>query len=128
MMHEVDEQLGGVSADLVIAPVGVGSFAQAVVSHYKSPGRGSSKVATVEADTSACLYKSLKGGSPDPLPFTVPTIMAGLNCGTVSSFVTGWTAARLSVTSSHTKPVRFSRPRALWLALVERRLWLHCDA
>ena len=100
MMHEVDEQLGGVSADLVIAPVGVGSFAQAVVSHYKSPGRGSSKVATVEADTSACLYKSLKGGSPDPLPFTVPTIMAGLNCGTVSS--NAWPLLRNGVDGSTT--------------------------
>lgn len=100
MMHEVDEQLGGASADLVIAPVGVGSFAQAVVAHYKSSGRRSSRVLTVEADTSACLYKSLKSGSPDPMPSTVPTIMAGLNCGTVSS--NAWPLLRNGVDGSAT--------------------------
>lgn len=84
MMLEIDEQLRQQVPDLVIAPVGVGSFAQAVVTHCKASGRRS-KVLTVEPDTAACLHKSLKKGTPVKLKTTTPTIMAGLDCGTVSS-------------------------------------------
>ncbi|SPO01596.1 related to diaminopropionate ammonia-lyase [Cephalotrichum gorgonifer] len=102
MMYEVDQQLGHTSPDLVIAPVGVGSFAQAVVSHYKSPDRPSTntKVLTVESDVAPCLYRSLKRDSPDPIACNVPTIMAGLNCGTVSS--NAWPLLRSGVDASLT--------------------------
>ncbi|KAI0906396.1 tryptophan synthase beta subunit-like PLP-dependent enzyme [Ustulina deusta] len=83
MMLEIDEQMGGEPIDLVIAPVGVGSFAQAVVSHYKAK-KPASKVLTVEPDTAACLYKSLRKGEM-VVERSSPTIMAGLDCGTVSS-------------------------------------------
>ncbi|KXX77179.1 Diaminopropionate ammonia-lyase, partial [Madurella mycetomatis] len=84
MLSEVDEQLTTQVANLVIAPVGVGSFAQAVTSHYKVPGR-ETMVLTVEPDTAACLYNSLVKGEPATLLTSVPTIMEGLNCETVSS-------------------------------------------
>lgn len=100
IMREIDEQLGGNNVDLVVAPVGVGSFAQAVVSHFKSPDKGRTKVMTVEADTAPCLYRSLVHGSPVSLPFTVPTIMAGLNCGTVST--TAWPTLQKGVDASLT--------------------------
>lgn len=100
MMREIDEQMEGSDADLVIAPVGVGSFAQSVVSHFKSPDKRKTKVMTVEADTSPCLYQSLVQGSSVPLPFTVPTIMAGLNCGTVST--TAWATLKTGVDASST--------------------------
>lgn len=100
MMGEIDEQLQGITADLVVAPVGVGSFAQAVVSHFKSSNRASTKVITVEADTAPCLYSSLARGSSASLPFTVPTIMAGLNCGTVST--TAWPVLKAGVDASST--------------------------
>ena len=98
MMGEIDEQLNGVSPDLVVAPVGVGSFAQAVVSHFKSPAKGATRVMTVEADTAPCLHHSLKHGSSVSLPFTVPTIMAGLDCGTVST--NAWPVLRAGVDAS----------------------------
>ncbi|OHF00303.1 hypothetical protein CORC01_04492 [Colletotrichum orchidophilum] len=80
---EIDEALAGVSPNLVVAPVGVDSFAHSVVNHYKAEGRDT-KVLTVEPDTAACLYKSLVAGEATPIE-TMPTILAGLNCGTVSS-------------------------------------------
>ncbi|KAK3393365.1 diaminopropionate ammonia-lyase family protein [Podospora didyma] len=89
MLSEIDEQLENQSqpADLIIVPVGVGSLAQAVVTHYRSLGVGT-KVLTVEPDTAACLYTNLRGDvagqKPVPLETTGPTIMAGLDCGTVS--------------------------------------------
>jgi threonine dehydratase len=84
MMREIDKQLGDQKPDLVVVPVGVGSFAQAVVSHYKASGHRS-RVLTVEPDTAACVYTSLTAGEPVALETTGPTIMEGLDCGTVSS-------------------------------------------
>jgi len=84
MMVEVDEQLGDRTATLVIVPVGVGSCAQSVVHHCNSGDRNT-KVLTVEPDGAACLYKSMVRGDRKSLETTIPTIMTGLNCGTVSS-------------------------------------------
>ncbi|OTA98290.1 hypothetical protein M426DRAFT_17549 [Hypoxylon sp. CI-4A] len=98
MLREVDTQLDDVHADLVVAPVGVGSFAHAVVSHYKSKETPSA-VLTVEPDTAACLWKSLKRQEVKPEE-TNPTIMAGLNCGTVSSI--SWPLLRDGVDASTT--------------------------
>lgn len=86
MMSEIDDQLEEEQATHVFAPVGVGSFAQAVTSHFRQEGR-STRVIGVEPDTAACLWKSLSGAASIAIE-TVPTIMAGLDCGTVST--TAW--------------------------------------
>lgn len=82
LVHEVDEQLGG-TPDLVAVPVGVGSLAEAVVHHYRRPGAPHPSVLSVEPDTAACVLASLTAGRPTTVP-THATVMAGLNCGTVS--------------------------------------------
>ncbi|CCL98681.1 uncharacterized protein FIBRA_00683 [Fibroporia radiculosa] len=95
MFTELDEQTsqlaGSKHADVVIVPVGVGSLAQAVVTHYKRSGRiNRTSIVTAEPDTAACLNRSLRNaqtdtssGAPAGIP-TSSTIMTGLNCGTVS--------------------------------------------
>lgn len=83
MMREIDLQLGDEQPDLVVTPVGCGCFAQSVVSHYKRNGSNAA-VLSVEPDTAACLWKSLKKGS-NTLIDTTHTTMAGLDCGLVSS-------------------------------------------
>ena len=83
MLDEVDEQLGG-TPDMVAVPVGVGSLAQSVVSHYRRPGLLHPALLSVEPDTAACVLESLIAGSPRSVS-TGSTVMAGLNCGTVSS-------------------------------------------
>ncbi|PSN68578.1 acetylornithine deacetylase [Corynespora cassiicola Philippines] len=99
MMREIDEQLEQ-TADLVVAPVGVGSFAQAVVTHYKRQGRGT-KVLAVEPDTAACLWKSLTRGSEKPASTnTTHTIMTGLDCGSVSDLA--WPILKAGVDASAT--------------------------
>jgi diaminopropionate ammonia-lyase len=83
LLEEVDEVLGA-APDLVVVPVGVGSLAQAVVSHYRrGAGRGPS-VLSVEPDTAACVVASLRAGTPTRVE-TAATVMAGLNCATMSS-------------------------------------------
>lgn len=102
MVEEVDGQLGR-RPDLVAVPVGVGSLAQAVVSHYRQPGPAgapdapavapgqdrtaaphTTRVLSVEPDTAACVLTSLRDGTPTSVP-TAGTVMAGMNCGTVSA-------------------------------------------
>lgn len=83
MFHEMDEQLGPKQAGLVITPVGVGSLAQSVVTHFRAPFK-TTKVVTVEPDTAACLWNSIKRGEMATTEST-PTIMAGLDCGEVST-------------------------------------------
>ena len=84
---EADQQLAalGVAApDLVVIPVGVGSFAQAVVSHYRTAGAGAGTLLAVEPDRAAGLVASLRAGRPVTAPVG-DTIMTGLCCGTVSA-------------------------------------------
>ncbi|CAK7271016.1 hypothetical protein SEPCBS119000_004383 [Sporothrix epigloea] len=98
MMHEIDQQLPGVLPDLVVTPVGVGCFAQAVVSHFKQAGR-STAVLAVEPDTAACFYQSRREDRVVSIQ-TSPTIMAGLDCGTVSSIA--WPLLRSGVDANLT--------------------------
>lgn len=83
LLEEIDEQLGG-PPDLVAVPVGVGSLAEAVVRHYRRPGHARPSVLSVEPDTAACLVESLTQDAPTTVP-TATTVMAGLNCGTLSA-------------------------------------------
>ncbi|KAF4124725.1 Threonine dehydratase [Geosmithia morbida] len=111
MMWETDEQLGGMRADLVVAPVGVGSFAQAVVSYFKQQAKASSVLA-VEPDTAACLWKSLEKGKLTSVP-TTSTIMAGLNCGAPS--VIAWDVLKSGVDASLTVSDYEAHQAALYL-------------
>ncbi len=83
MFVEIDEQLDDDEAALVVTPMGVGSLAQGVITHYKSRGRRVA-VLGVEPDTAACVLTSLRAERPVSVP-TGSTVMAGLNCGTPSS-------------------------------------------
>ncbi|MET9556560.1 diaminopropionate ammonia-lyase [Streptomyces sp. NPDC006645] len=85
---EIDEQLteGGHAPgpDLVAIPVGVGSLAQAVVTHYRGRRSGRAPaLLSVEPETAACVLESLRLGERVGVS-TGDTIMAGLNCGTPS--------------------------------------------
>jgi acetylornithine deacetylase/succinyl-diaminopimelate desuccinylase family protein len=84
MMAEIDEQLPDtIKPDVVVTPVGVGSLAQSVVSHFKRSGT-STIILAVEPDTAACFYQSSQQDDIVPI-HTSPTIMSGLDCGTVST-------------------------------------------
>jgi len=83
LLQEVDAQLGR-PPDLVAVPVGVGSLAEAVVRHYRRPDAAHPSVLSVEPDTAACVLASLTADRPVTVP-TGATVMAGLNCGTVSA-------------------------------------------
>ena len=77
---ELADQLGA-APDLVLLPVGVGSLAAAAVRRLG----GGPVLVSVEPEGAACLLASLAAGDPVSVPGPHPSIMAGLNCGTVSS-------------------------------------------
>jgi diaminopropionate ammonia-lyase len=83
LLDEVDTQLGR-APDLMVVPAGVGSLAEAVVRHYRRPGTAHPSVLVTEPGTAACVLTSLTAGQPTTVT-TAATVMAGLNCGTVSS-------------------------------------------
>jgi diaminopropionate ammonia-lyase len=83
LVEEVDEQLGA-APDLLVVPVGVGSLAEAMVRHYRRPDAPHPAVLLVEPTTAACVLASLRAGRPTSVP-TGDTVMAGLNCGTISA-------------------------------------------
>jgi diaminopropionate ammonia-lyase len=101
LFAETDAQLAAAGAAppaLVAVPVGVGSLAQAAVRHYRArdtpPSQARPALLAVEPDTAACLLASLRAGTPVPVP-TAATIMAGLNCGTVSTIAWPYLSAGL---------------------------------
>ncbi len=87
LFAEVDVQLsdaGVAGPALVVIPAGVGSLAQAGITHYRSrPDSGTTALLTAEPGTAACVLASLVRGKLGTIS-TSETIMAGLNCGTPS--------------------------------------------
>lgn len=84
LLTELDAQLTETEPALVVVPVGVGSLAQAVVTHYRSRAQHRTALLGVEPDTASCAQAGLVAGRPVTVG-TDATIMAGLNCGTPSS-------------------------------------------
>jgi len=83
LFAELDAQLSA-APNLVIVPAGVGSPAQAAVTHYRRPGlTPAPALLTVEPDSAACVLESLTRDRPRRVA-NGATIMAGLNCGTIS--------------------------------------------
>jgi diaminopropionate ammonia-lyase family len=88
LMNEAEQQVAqlGLTASVMVTPVGVGSLAHAVARHCKSRMSPVSVIA-VEPDSAPCLSESLYAGKSITVE-TSSTIMDGMNCGTVST--TAW--------------------------------------
>jgi diaminopropionate ammonia-lyase len=103
ILREVDADLaerGLGQPDVVFAPVGVGSFATAVVRHYMhaaSPALGT-RIVGVEPDVAACLAASIRAGRRTDVDAGSVSVMAGMNCGAVS--VAAWPELREGVHSA----------------------------
>lgn len=88
---EIDDQLlaqetanGSSTIDGFVVPVGVGALALAALDHWPSgPPEGPRRIA-VEPTAADCLYRSMVAGEPITVPGPHDSIMAGMNCGTLS--------------------------------------------
>jgi diaminopropionate ammonia-lyase len=94
MFEEIDrqgEERGIGRPDLVLVQVGVGALAAAVIRHYrKEGGRGRTRIVGVEPADAACAAASIERGRPVTVPGPHRSMMAGLNCGTISSVAWPW--------------------------------------
>lgn len=86
ILWEIEDELarrGEAGPDLVVAQIGVGAFAAAVVAHFRAK-RADLKILGVEPEGTACMLASVEAGRIVSLPAPRASIMAGLNCGTPS--------------------------------------------
>jgi diaminopropionate ammonia-lyase len=86
ILHEVGDQLRAAGAEwprVTVVQVGVGSLATAVVRGVRAQARDG-LVLSVEPDGSDSLRRSLLAGRPVEVPGPHASVMAGLNCGSVS--------------------------------------------
>ena len=88
VLRETDQQIAEQTNDaklptLAVASVGVGSWAHAVVAHYRAAA-ATNKVLSVEPTAAASFAESLQCGEITPIS-TGHTIMNGMNCGTTST-------------------------------------------
>lgn len=87
ILQEADRQVasltGGRAPDLVSCSIGAGSWAQALVSHYKTQDHPA-KVISVEPDAAASIKEALHEGEVTAT-CTRDTIMNGMNCGIASN-------------------------------------------
>jgi diaminopropionate ammonia-lyase len=89
IFDEIDEQLDGTvpdatRPDVVVVQMGVGALAAAAVRHFSTRA----ELVVVEAAHAECGLRSAEAGRPVEVPGPHDSIMAGLNCGTVS--VVAW--------------------------------------
>lgn len=99
LLRETDRQVaahtgGGKMAMLAVAAVGVGSWAHAVVAHYKAADAENAMIVSVEPEAAASLKESLHCGEITSV-VTGETIMDGMNCGTTSDIA--WPVLRNGV-------------------------------
>ena len=86
MLAETDRQIQEAcdrNPSICVVPVGAGSIAQAVVSHYALKDLDIRNF-TVEPEAAPCLMEALRNRKITPLE-TGATIMTGMNSGTVST-------------------------------------------
>ncbi|KAH7350916.1 diaminopropionate ammonia-lyase family protein [Rhexocercosporidium sp. MPI-PUGE-AT-0058] len=92
MFDEIEEQVVELTGERkishVFTPVGVGSLAQAVTTHWQGTERDKKPIiVTVEPENAACLKTSLEAGKPTSVDAEY-TICTGMCCGTIS--LIGW--------------------------------------
>ncbi|UCF68022.1 MAG: diaminopropionate ammonia-lyase [Acidobacteriota bacterium] len=92
LFWETEQQLAASAEpgpDMVLVPVGVGSLAAAAVRHFRHSGRQGGaqpqRIVSIEPLGAACLLRSIAAGRPVSVAGAHGSMMAGLNCGTVSS-------------------------------------------
>lgn len=109
MFHEIDAELaarGAGAPDLVLVQVGVGSLAAAVIRHYRAAREAPPpRIVGVEPEDAACALASLARGRPAEVPGPHRSMMAGLNCGSLSAPAWPWLRdgldAAIAVEDSH---------------------------
>jgi diaminopropionate ammonia-lyase len=88
MMWEIEQQLSTKKLaypDVVIAPIGVGSFISAVIQFYKSTTKFHPIILGVEPEKAPCALEAIRQDKIVTLKESYESLMAGLSCGKISN-------------------------------------------
>ncbi len=89
MFWEIEEQMQSQDLpypDLIIAPIGVGSFISAVIQFYKSDTTFRKPlIFGVEPEKAPCAFEAIKNDKIITLNSPYESVMAGLSCGKIST-------------------------------------------
>ena len=84
-MYEVTQQLGKETIDVLFLQSGVGSWAASILGYIATQWKNSPICVSVEPHSANCLFESIKAGKRVAVENNGTTIMAGLNCASVST-------------------------------------------
>ena len=88
MLWEIEEQLSAKKLaypNVVIVPIGVGSFISAVIQFYKSTTKLHPIILGVEPEKAPCALEAIRQNKIITLKGSYESIMAGLSCGKIST-------------------------------------------
>jgi diaminopropionate ammonia-lyase len=84
-VFEITRQIGKEKIDVLFLQSGVGSWAASIVGYIMNQWKNPPLCISVEPHSANCLFESIKAGNPVSVDTDKTTIMAGLNCGSVST-------------------------------------------
>ena len=85
LFWEIEKQLSDSKIDVILIQIGVGSLASAIIEFYKHENcNGSPIILGIEPLGVACAKESVKVGKIVTINGPYNSIMAGMNCGTIS--------------------------------------------
>ena len=94
--HEISRQIKEEKIDLLFLQSGVGSWAASIINYILKQWDTPPICVGVEPNNARCLYESIKAGDRVSFKSRNQTIMAGLDCGTVSTLA--WKILKHSLT------------------------------
>ena len=84
-VFEMTRQIGKEKVDVLFLQSGVGSWAASIVGYIMNQWNNLPLCISVEPHSANCLFESIKAGTSVSIDTDKTTIMAGLNCGSVST-------------------------------------------
>ena len=106
-IHEITKQISPNSIDVLFLQAGVGSWAASLISYIMIYWENPPKMISVEPLSANCVHESIRMGHRVSVHSNQKTIMAGLNCGTVSTMA--WAILKNYIYKSISIPDSFSK-------------------
>ena len=104
--YEITKQIGKEKIDVVLIQSGVGSWAASLIIYILKQWKYPPFFIGVEPHSANCLFESIKAGHRVSVESDETTIMAGLNCGSLSTL--GWEILKNSLIGSMSIPDKLS--------------------
>ena len=105
-IHEITRQIGKEKIDVLFLQTGVGSWAASIIGYIMKEWQNPPVCISVEPHSANCLFESIKIGNRVSVENNDTTIMAGLNCGSVS--ILAWPILKYGLTASILIPDKLS--------------------